>query len=583
MSKNKKTFFIKINGKPYRAKECQTVLEVALKNKIFITRLCYHPDTVVQGSCRLCLVEIKGKKGLFTACNTQVEPEMDILTDSKNISRAKQTNLELIFTEHCEECADCIYKYNCSIKEFAKENKVKINKFPDRKKDHPVHQFGPALIFDSKKCVDCGICVDICKKVGACFLDYEKKGDFYEVTPSSDPKKDCIYCGQCLTHCPVGAFEGVGEFESIEEPLRQKDQGKTVVFQFAPSIRSTIGEEFGMPHGSIVTGRLIAAIKQLGIENVFDVSVAADVTTIEEAKELVERLNDKKASVPMFTSCCPGWVKYLEFYQPDFIPHLTTVRSPQIIMGGLIKTYWAEKNNIDPKDIIVVSIMPCVAKKYEIERPEVMIGDIKPVDHVMTTREFAQLLKKHKIDLKEVKAVAPDPFINAPTGAGVIYGASGGVMESALRTAYKMITGKKLPRLELTQVRGIEGFKKAEIDIDGKILKVGVVNGAANAQKVLDELKENPKAYDYVEMMACFGGCIGGGGQPVPVNDEIRKKRAQGLYNIDNRKNIRMADDSPFVKELYKDFLADHDNIHKTCHTSFSKKEKEVYPTPYKK
>ncbi len=583
MSKNKKTFFIKINSNPYRAKEGQTVLDVALKNKIFITRLCYHPDTVIQGSCRLCLVEIKGKKGLFTACNTQVEPDMDILTDSEAISRAKKTNLELIFTEHCEECNDCIYRYGCTIKKFAKDYDVKINKFPDRKKDHPVHDFGPALQFDAKKCVDCGICVDICKKVGACFLEYEKVGDFYEVVPSSKPDKDCIYCGQCITHCPVGAFEGVGEFEAIEEPLRQKDAGKTVVFQFAPSIRSTIGEEFDMPHGSIVTGRLIGAIKQLGIEHVFDVSVGADVTTIEEAKELIERLGDKKATLPMFTSCCPGWVKFLEFYHPEFIPHLTSVRSPQIIMGGLIKTYWAKEKGIDPKDIIVISIMPCVAKKYEIERPENMIGDIKPVDHVLTTREFAQLLKKNKIDLKNVKAVNPDPFLGVPTGAGVIYGASGGVMESALRTAYKMITGKKLPQLELEQVRGIEGFKKTEIDINGTKLKVGVINGAANAKIILDELKENPRAYDYVEMMACFGGCIGGGGQPVPVNDEIRKKRAQGLYNVDTRNNIRMADESVFVKNLYKEFLADHDNVHKVCHTKFSKKDKEVYPKNYKK
>jgi len=578
MSKNKKTFFIKINGKTCRAKEGQTVLDVALKNKIFITRLCYHPDVVVQGSCRSCLVEIKGKNGLFTACNTQVEPDMEIITDSEAINRAKKTNLELIFTEHCEECNDCVYRYSCTIKDFAKDYKVKINKFPDRKKDHPIHEFGPALIFDSKKCVDCGLCVDICKKVGACFLEYEKVGEFWEVVPSSKADKDCIYCGQCITHCPVGAFEGVGEFEDIENPLKQKDQGKTVVFQFAPSIRSTIGEEFGMPHGSVVTGRLIGAIKQLGIEHVFDVSVGADVTTIEEANELIERLSDDKASLPMFTSCCPGWVKYLEFYHPEFIPNLTTVRSPQIIMGGLIKTYWAKEKGIDPKDIIVISIMPCVAKKYEIERPQVMIGDIKPVDHVLTTREFAQLLKKHKIDLKKVKAVNPDPFISTPTGAGVIYGASGGVMESALRTAYHKITGKKLARLELKQVRGIEGFKKTEIEINGKKLKVGVVNGASNAQKILDELKENPQAYDYVEMMACFGGCIGGGGQPIPVNDEIRKKRAQALYNVDNRNNIRMAEDSPFVKNLYQDFFADHEKIHKLCHTSFSKKDKEVYP-----
>ncbi|MBT6690744.1 4Fe-4S binding protein [Candidatus Parcubacteria bacterium] len=572
-----KNISIKIDGKLYKAKEGQSILDVARKNKIRITTLCHHPDVKVQASCRLCLVEIKDKKGLFTSCSTQASDGMEVTTHSESISRAKKINLELIFTEHCEECSDCVYRYGCHIKDLAKKYDVKITKFPDRKKGKPVHEFGPALIFDSSKCIDCGICVDICEKVGACFLEYEKVGKFHEVMPSKDKYKDCIYCGQCITHCPVGAFEGVGEFEDIDNPLKLKEEGKTVVFQFAPSIRSTIGEEFDMPYGSIVTGRLTAAIKQLGIKHVFDVSVGADVTTVEEAKELIERI-EKGGTMPMFTSCCPGWVKYLEFYYPEFIPHLTSVRSPQVIMGGLIKTYWAQENKIDPKDIVVVSIMPCVAKKYEIERPEVLMGDIKPVDHVLTTREFAQLLKKHKIDLKNVKAVTPDPFLGAPTGAGVIYGASGGVMESALRTAYNKITGKKLPRLDLEEVRGLEGCKKATIDIDGKPLKVGVVNGAANAKKILEELKKDPKAYDYVEMMACFGGCIGGGGQPMPVNDEIRKKRAEGLYNVDSRNKIRMAEESAFVKALYKDFLKDHDNVHLTCHTSFSKKDKEVYP-----
>lgn len=570
-----------IDGKKYKARDDQTVLDVARKNNVKISSLCYHPDVTLQHSCRLCLVEIKGKNGLFTACSTRVVDKMEVMTSSEAINRAKRINLELIFTEHCEECGDCLYKENCTIKKLAKEFDVPITKYPDRKKGHPVHQFGPSLIFQSDKCVDCGLCVEICKKEGVCFLEYKKIGKFFEVVPSDKSCRDCIYCGQCITHCPVGAFEGVGEFEEITVPLDELAKGKVVVCQIAPSVRSTIGEEFGMPYGSVVTGRLTAAIKKLGIKYVFDASVGADITTMEEADELIARIKDNK-DLPMFTSCCPGWVKYAEFFRPDLIPKLTTVRSPHIIMGGLIKTYWAKKNNIDPKDIFVVSIMPCVAKKYEVARPELKIGDLKPVDYAITTRAFANLLKKQNIDLKTIEPVNPDPLFSVPSGAGVIYGASGGVMESALRTAYQKVTGQTIKKIDFQEVRGIRGFKKANIKIGDRIVKVAVVNGMTSAKKVIEELDKDPKAYDYIEVMACFGGCIGGGGQPVPVDDKIRKLRAQGLYGVDKHNKIRTAEASPIVQDIYKNYLAGEENKHLVCHTHFSKKEKEVYPLDYK-
>lgn len=570
-----KKISIEINGKKYSASLGQSILDVARENNIHITTLCHHPDVKIQGSCRLCLVEIAGRKGLHTSCTTKVTDGMKVVTESKKISKARQTNLELIFSEHGEECSDCIYFQNCSIREYAKDYDVQITKYPDRKKGYPVHKFGPSLEFDTSKCIDCGLCVDICKKEGVDFLEWKKAGSFYKVMPSCDKDKDCIYCGQCLTHCPVGAFEGVGEFEDIDKYLDVKD--KTIVFQFAPSIRSTIGEEFGMPAGSVVTGQLIASLKALGADHVFDVCVGADITTMEEASELIERFENDKA-LPMFTSCCPAWVKYVEFFRPDMIDNLTTVRSPQIIMGGLIKTYWAKEMNIDPKDIVVISIMPCVAKKYEIVRQQNKVNGIKPVDQVMTTRELAHLLRKKKINLRTIKPETAKSPLLKPSGAGVIYGASGGVMESALRAAYKKITGKRMPKLELKEVRGIEGFKKANIKVGKKEIKVAVVNGISNAKKVLAELDKNPRAYDYVEVMACFGGCIGGGGQPVPIDDEIRKKRSAGLYKVDNRDKLRSADENPIIEKLYKEFFNDHKNTHSVCHTSFVRKKKEVYP-----
>ncbi|MDD5749334.1 MAG: [FeFe] hydrogenase, group A [Patescibacteria group bacterium] len=573
--KEKNKISVIIDGKKYRGQAGQTILSLARKNEIKISALCYHPDLKIQGSCRLCLVEIVGRSGLFTSCSTLIEEGMKIITSSPAINKAKQVNLELIFSQHCLECGDCLYNQNCNVRDFAKKYKVNIAKFPDRKKGFPTHYFSNALEFDTSKCIDCGLCVEACHKVGVDFLELKKKKNFYEVVPSVKKDKDCIYCGQCLTHCPVGAFEGIGEFESVKNWTL--DKKKTVVFQFAPSIRSTIGEEFGLEPGTVVTGQLIAAIKKLGVKHVFDVSLGADVTTIEEARELVDRIKNNKP-LPMFTSCCPAWVKYVEFYQPELMPYLTTVRSPEIIMGGLIKYYWAKKQGLNPKDVIVVSIMPCVAKKYEIARQEFKVKGIRPVDQVLTTRELAFLLRSKKIDLKKIKESKAVSTLGVPTGAGVIYGASGGVMESALRTAYHELTGKNLGKVEFEKVRGIEGFKKANIKIGKKIIRVAVVNAIVNAKKVLAELKKNPQAYDYVEVMACFGGCIGGGGQPVPVDDEIRKKRSQGLYNIDKKHKIRSAQQNPVVKTIYKEFLNQEKNIHRVCHTYFRKKKKEVYP-----
>ncbi len=571
---NKKIQII-INNKRISCLEGQVILEVAQENKIDIPALCYHSDLEIKANCRMCLVEIKGKKGLYPSCSTKVEKGMEIITESPKIRRARKINLELIFAQHSEECNDCIWNFDCQLLKLAEKYKVKITRFADRKTKYPVYQFGPALIFDSSKCIDCRNCVDVCQQQGVGFLEIEERGHLFRVVPSKDKNKDCIYCGQCLVHCPSGAFEAVGEFEDVEKPLQEKD--KTVVFQFAPSIRTSIGEEFDLPYGSIMTEQLVAGIKKLGVDKVFDTSVGADFTTTEEADELIDKI--EKGTTPCFSSCCPSWVKFIEFYYPEFIPYLATTRSPQVILGGLIKTYWAKNEKIEPKKITVVSIMPCVAKKYEIRKEELAVNGMRPVDYVLTTRELAYLFKKHKIDLAKISPQKPDDPLGIPSGAGVIYGASGGVVESVLRTAYDKLTphqnkfgagqAKKSLRIEFKQVRGMEGMKKAVIKINGQSVKIAVINGIGNAKKVLEKLKKNPKLYDAIEVMACFGGCIGGGGQPVPTDGKIRQERAASLYQIDDQKEIRLAHHNPIVKKVYQEFLTSEKIIHHICHTKY--------------
>jgi len=562
---------IVINGQPVKANVGATVLEAAKSAGIEIPALCYHPDLTVRANCRLCVVEIVGEKGVVPACATKVREGMKITTDSDCVKALRKTNLELIMSQHREECNDCVWLAECKLLKYATDYKAKIDRFPDRKIKFPITKFGP-IEFDQTKCIDCRNCVEMCSKQQANFLEIKNRGFETVIEPSKDPKKDCIYCGQCIVHCPAGAIEAVGEFEEIQDLL--KDKNKIVVVQFAPSIRASIGETAGMAHGSVVTGQLVAALRRLGFAKVFDVSTAADFTTIEEAEELVQRISQKKV-LPMFTSCCPAWVKYVEFYRPDLIPNLTSVKSPQNILGSLIKTYWAEKEKIDPKKIVVISIMPCTAKKYEIEKEEAKILGMKPIDMVLTTRELGRLLRIKKIDLKNLQPEISDDPLGIHTGAAVIYGATGGVMESAIRTAYWRITGSNMADLVCTSVRGIVGFKSAEVKIGDLTLKAAVANGMQNAKLVLDELAKNPAVYDYIEIMACPGGCIGGGGQPLPVDDEIRKKRAAALYRIDCEKEIRVAHENPQVQKIYEEFFnKDQEKIHQVMHTHYGKKPK---------
>jgi len=553
---------IKLNNKKLLVKQGKIILEIALENGIDIPSLCYHPDIETRNHCEMCLIKIKGEDELKRACDTRAESGMEILTESLEIEEQRIKNLDLILKKHFLECDDCVWFQHCKLLELVNKFKGKIaNKKPE---ETEVFQSG-AIVFDQTKCIGCGHCVKVCPTN---FLEMDSRN---KIILSKDKTKECINCGQCIVHCPVGAIEGIGEFEQLENFFQ--DKNKITVVQFAPSIRTSIGEEFGMEPGEIMTDKVVAGLRKLGFDYVFDTASAADFTTMEESDELIERLSSNKR-LPAMSSCCPAWVKFLEFYYPEFIENLCTSRSPQTMMGGIIKNYWAQKNNIESKNIFMVSIMPCTAKKFEIKRKELKIDGIDPVDRVLTTRELVRLLKKNNIDLKTIKPESADQPLGQPSGAGVIYGSSGGVFESALRTAYFKMTGKELSENAVKEIRGIEGIKKKEIKIGERLIKVCVVSGIKNAKKVLEELKKDPKKYDAVEVMACPGGCVGGGGQSLPVSKAIIQKRADSLYSIDKKKIIRRAHENTAVKSLYKDFFADLKTREKILHTHFTPRTK---------
>ena len=554
---------IKINGQEISCLPDQTIMQVARENSIKIPGLCFHPDFPVKDNCRICVVEVSGRKRLATSCSTKVEPGMEILTDTDRVKKLRNLNIELIFAEHIEKCPTCIWHYNCPLLNLAEKYKIGITRFRDRKDRRKVYKFANAVEIDGTQCIDCRNCLDACNKQQKInYLKLKGKGIEQEIVPvgnnkkffkkNRQPKVDCIYCGQCAVHCPVGAAQEQTHWQLVEAALKKKN--KTLVAQFAPSIRVSIGEEFGLPYGKILSGQVTSGLRQLGFNYVFDVNFGADITTMVEAEELVARIKSG-GTLPMFTSCCPSWIKYIEFFHPQLIPNLTTARSPQMHSAGVIKTYWAEKMKINPKNILVVSIMPCTAKKFEASRAELKIKGNWPIDYVITTREFAFLLKKNKINFLKLKPSLADNPLGVFSGAGAIYGATGGVMESALRTAqYLMKTAQGLvcdakgvkiknqnnfcqAKVEFKAVRSLEDFRQAEIIWGKKNIKVAVVNGIGQIQTVLDNLNQ----YHYVEVMACPGGCIGGGGQPIPTTEEIRAKRLAALYQVDKQSKIRKA------------------------------------------
>ncbi len=542
-----KKFPIYVDNKKLMASEGESVLEVALRNGIDIPHFCYHPDLPAESSCRACLVETESGR-IETSCSLKCHDGLKVKITDK-VKKLRTENMELLLAGHLKNCPKCKEGLACHVAEKMKKFKVSGEKYARDYTHQPKMPLNCAAEFDPKLCIACGLCVKMCQLHEVGYLKYHGHDSKTRISCTDDPKVDCIYCGQCTVHCPTGAMHEHSHLKQVENALKQKN--KIVIVQTAPSVRVAIGEEFGINPGVNLERKLNTAYRKLGFDKIFDVNFGADVTTMVEAEELAERLHSGK-NLPMFTSCCPGWVKFVEFYKPKYLKNLTTSRSPQIHSGGIFKTYWAEKNGIDPKNIIVVSTMPCTSKKYEASHEKLKINGMKPVDFVLTTRELATLLKKNKIDLPKLKPSAPDQY-GEYSGAAVIYGASGGVMESALRTAYFMLTGKDMPQIDFLPARGMKGVKTATVKIGKKNLKIAVIATIKNVRKLFDELEKSPHKYDYIEVMACPGGCLGGGGQPAGSTLKDIAERTKGIYKIDKGKKKRRAHENPLVQEFFED------------------------------
>lgn len=568
---------IKINHSPYSVEERSKILDICQSREIPIATLCQHPDFGrSEAVCRLCLVKVKlGKdkpEALAPACALSATSGMEIITEDAEIARIRRTILELLFVEHAGLCANCYRNLDCELQDLAIKYSIDEFRFlprvteiddteeqerlRDRLKRKVVDIANPSVSLDSSKCVECRRCVKACKEIqDVRALETQKRGVFLGIGTEYNVPLECTYCGQCVSHCPTAAIIEKNNTSDVIRAL--KDPQKVVIAQTAPSVRVTIGEEFGYLPGTVTTGKMITSLRQCGFDYVFDVVAGADFTIVEEATELIDRIktDNKDKPLPQFTSCCPAWVLFCEQYYPQILPHLSSAKSPQLMLGSLIKNYWAGKMKINPAEIVLVSIMPCVAKKYEISRPEFVSRGIKNVDLVLTVRELAHLIKNLNIPFADLAEGKYDPALGATTGSGMIFAASGGVAEAALRTAHSYFSGKSLSDLDFKKVRGAKNLKEVEVRMGGRDIRVAIVQGLKNARKMVEMALRGECPYDFVEVMACPNGCIGGGGQPAPVNTGIRKSRMKAVYLLDKGLAIRESHKNPGVREMYRDFL----------------------------
>jgi len=589
---------LRIDNIAVNVEEGTTILDAARKVNIRIPTLCHHEDLCVAGNCRVCMVEQKGSDRLLPSCAMPVSEGMEIQTNSLKVRSARKQIIELLVSEHRADCTRCYKNGKCELQELASEYIIGENGFIDLVplKVLTIDNFSPSIIKDDSKCIRCQRCVRTCdqlQNIGALTVAYKGKdmkiSSFYE-KPMYEVV--CTNCGQCVNRCPTGALTEKTYLEQVWSAINHEK--KHVVVQTAPAVRIALGEALGMPAGEIVTGKMVSALRRLGFDSVLDTDFTADLTIIEEGNELLQRLKkvlvdgDKSVKIPMTTSCSPGWVKFIEHTFPEYLDNVSTAKSPQQMFGALAKTYYAKKIEVEADDIVSVSIMPCTAKKYEADRPEMRSSGYKDVDFVLTTRELALMIKQAGIDFASLPEDEYDSFMGESSGAAVIFGATGGVMEAALRTAYEVVTGREVPfdDLNITPVRGMEEIKEATIKIedplaewsflDGVELKTCVAHGLSNAKKVMEAVKEGKVNYHFIEIMACPGGCLGGGGQPIPTSPAIREKRSQAIYREDSMKPIRKSHENPEIVQIYKEFLQKPlgEKSHELLHTHYTERNR---------
>ena len=571
-----------IDNQKVQVKKGTTILQAAKQAGIDIPTLCYLKDINEVGECRMCIVEIEGRRGFATSCIQKAEEGMIVHTNTPEVLEARRVVLDLIISNHKIDCLKCIRSENCELQSLARKFNILDVEFPGEMVEHEIDDDSPSIVRDFNKCILCRRCVATCKNVqGIGALACVNRGFESSVSTvgnNSLNNVNCTFCGQCIQSCPTGALHEKETINEVWEKL--KDNDTYVVVQTAPAVRVALGEEFGIEIGTNVTGKMVTALKRMGFDKVFDTNTGADFTIMEEANEFIERVKEND-NIPMITSCSPGWVKYIEMNYPELLPHLSTCKSPHQMFGALIKSYFAKKEGIDPSKIYVVSVMPCIAKKFERQRPEMKINGLADVDNVITTRELARMIKQANIDFTKLEDTVFDNPMGEATGAGAIFGVTGGVMEAALRTAQDILTGKDLEKIDFQQVRGTEGIKKATITIDGKEIKVVAASGLSNARTILEEIKSEKADYQFVEIMACPGGCIMGGGQPIKsakIRSEVdvKKLRADALYDIDEKSHIRKSHENPILKTIYAEYLEKPGSYraHKLLHTSYKEREK---------
>lgn len=571
---------LKINGQDISVPEGYTILDAAREVGINIPTLCYLKNLNQIGACRMCLVEVKGARALQAACVYPVAEGIEVYTNTEKVRKARRATLELILSNHEKKCLTCVRSRNCELQTLAEELGVDGLRYEGENIQHEIDDSSTSLVRDNNKCVLCRRCIAACDNQDISVISAVNRGFATEIRAAFEqPMKDvpCVFCGQCIEACPVGALYEKTSIPQVMDAIDNSE--KHVVVQTAPAVRAALGEEFGLPIGTPVTGKMVAALRRLGFDKVFDTDTAADLTIMEEGTEFIERFT-KQEKLPLITSCSPGWVKFCEHYYPEFTDNLSTAKSPMEMFGAVIKSYYAETSGIDKKDIYSVAVMPCTSKKYEAARPELSSSGSADIDASLTTRELARMIKQAGIDFKSLPDEEFDQPFGMATGAGVIFGTTGGVMEAAIRTVYEKLEGKPLDDINVTAVRGLEGVKEATLTIAGKDVRVAVVHGTKNARTILEKVKAG-EHYDFIEIMACPGGCINGGGQPIVDSKtravtDVKALRAGALYSEDEASAIRKSHENPYIQKLYSEYFGEpcSHKAHELLHTTYTKRRK---------